>query len=47
LAALDLAWARMVTRDGLHCTSSRLGEVLLRLGEIGGPSSRLGEISLV
>jgi len=37
----------MAAKDDLHYTSSRLGEILLRLGEIGGPSSRLGEIALV
>jgi len=47
LAASNLAWARMAAKDDPHCTSSCLGEILLRLGEIGGPSSCLGAIALV
>jgi len=47
LAASDFSWARMAARDDLHCTSSRLGKVLCRLGETGGLGSRLGKIALV
>jgi len=47
LATSNLAWARVAAKDDLHCTSSRLGVILLRLGENGGPSSRLGEIAWV
>jgi len=47
LAASDLAWARMAAREGLHCTSARLSEILHRLGENGGSGFSLGEHALV
>jgi len=43
LAASELAWARMAAREGLHCTSARLSELLRRLSENGGNGFSLSE----
>ena len=37
----------MAAREGLHCMSARLSEVLRRLGENGGSGFSLGEHALV
>jgi len=47
LAASELAWASMAARESLHCTNSRLSEILRRLSENGGNGFSLGENALV